>query len=466
MLRRSAFAVLIILAGMLLRFHALDRQSLWDDEMSTRAQIEQPANRWLARFRLTESHPPLYFLQLKAWESMCGPRLDRLRANSAFWGTVALGLFYWLATEIDPADGFPLIATALLAFSPYHLAYSQELRPYAMGVALALLIWTLLARALREKRPTVSILAVGGVLQLYSHYWGGFIWAAQMAYAWIRSREKHQKSGILVALLLVAVLFGFWLPILRDQLHNINDQGFWAPTPSSANLLRTFTAYSGVYFRFASSAFMLPLDRWILGSIMILYLILFGLGVGRRPLIGGIWLALGLGVPFALSYWKPPVYVWYRYPILIYPAFLLICAGGIMQVPSRVGRIILVALLVAIDGVGLRHYIAHWDKANPRAVVSYISQRAADGDVIVRPSYFRDLFAYYFEAPGRRSLVDEHILDSDAVRARLRGRRIWFVCFDVPRDEIRDALLHQFSVLSARDFPGYAHLGVTVYELR
>jgi hypothetical protein len=310
------------------------------------------------------------------------------------------------------------------------------------------------------------MLAVGGVLQLYSHYWGGFIWAAQMAYAWIKSRQKNQKRGILVALLLVAVLFGFWLPVFRDQLRNIKDQGFWAPAPSPANLLKTFSAYCGVYFRFASSAFMLPLDRRILALIMILYLIMFGLGAGRRPAIAGIWLAVGLGVPFGLSYWKPPVYIWYRYPILMYPAFLLICAGGIMRIPSRAGRVVLVAWLVAIDGIGLRHYIADWDKANPQAVVSYISERAGGGDVIIRPNYFRDLFGYYFKADGRQSVVDEHLLDSGPARARLRGRRIWFVSFDVPRDEIRDALLQQFSVQSARVFPGHAHLGVTVYELR
>ena len=495
---RSAIFLLIILTGAFFRFHALDRQSLWDDEMSSINQIGQPANQWLPRFRAYETHPPLYFLQLKTWAKVLPPSLSNLRANSALWGTLALLFFYWLAMEAGLSSGGALTAVALLSFSPYHLAYSQELRPYAFGVVLAILTWALLARAVRKNnntpsplegeggdggyrsaknRPPTSILPLkgegcsiahilcgSGILQLYTHYWGGFIWAGQVFFAWMRARS--QRKRIIIACVVTLAVFSLWLPVLREQIRNIKDLGFWAPPASPANLWKTFSAYTGTYFRFASSAFILPLERWVLGLITVLYAVLFVLGIRRKPVLAGAWLIFGLGAPFLLSYWKPSVYIWYRYPVLMYPAFLLICAAGIAGINSRLWRAALVVLLLGIDCAGLRHYFANWEKANPQAVVGYVSRQAGDNDVIIRPAYFHDLFSYYYLDDGRKSIVDEHLLGNDPARAMLRGRRIWFISFDVPRDEIREALLRQFKVVSSMDFPGYAHLGITVYELK
>jgi len=51
-------------------------------------------------------------------------------------------------------------------------------------------------------------------------------------------------------------------------------------------------------------------------------------------------------------------------------------------------------------------------------------------------------------------------------RVALKGKNVIFVAFDVPADPIGDAFLADYKVLSARYFPGLAHLGITVYELK
>jgi mannosyltransferase len=81
-------------SGIFLRFHALDRQSLWDDEMSTIHTISTPAGGLLHRFATYETHPPLYFLQLRVWWGLDLRSLVKLRANSAFWGSLSLFLAY------------------------------------------------------------------------------------------------------------------------------------------------------------------------------------------------------------------------------------------------------------------------------------------------------------------------------------------------------------------------------------
>src|SRR4051812_22204041 len=89
--------LLIIGLGGWMRFHALDRQSLWDDEMSTRKDISMPVTQLLDRFKTYEMHPPLYFVQLKIWQKLTGPSLIAQRANSAVWGTLGLLLIFLVA---------------------------------------------------------------------------------------------------------------------------------------------------------------------------------------------------------------------------------------------------------------------------------------------------------------------------------------------------------------------------------
>ena len=94
--RPYVLAFLIFCLGTGLRFHALDRQSVWDDEMSSIQTCSTPAGGFLERFSTYETHPPLYFLQLKLWRALHLRSLVKLRANSALWGSFSLLLAYFL----------------------------------------------------------------------------------------------------------------------------------------------------------------------------------------------------------------------------------------------------------------------------------------------------------------------------------------------------------------------------------
>src|SRR5580658_9574482 len=89
----------VLLAGIFFRFHALDRQSLWDDEMSTIHSISTPSGGFIHRFATYETHPPLYFLQLRLWRALHFRSLVKLRANSAFWGSLSLFLAYLVGRQ-------------------------------------------------------------------------------------------------------------------------------------------------------------------------------------------------------------------------------------------------------------------------------------------------------------------------------------------------------------------------------
>jgi len=471
----------ILLGGFFLRFHALDRQSLWDDELSTIRTISLPARQMLQRFATYETHPPLYFLQLKVWRALHGRSLVRLRANSALWGSLSLMLIFLLGRQYG---GTPLglSAMAMLAVSPFHLAYSQEIRPYAMAVAIALAGWLNLEAILRRKAVDVTPVKTGAqnkdwvpafagmttltllwTAQLYTHYWGAFVVVSQMAYA-LRQAPREDRKKILAAGAAAGILFSLWLPVLFQQFGVIDRLVFWASPFTVKNLAKVFLAYSGLFFNMASSAFYLRSNVGIFVGTGLVFAVALGMGLWRGPRQAVLWLVLGLGIPWILSAWKPTLFLWYRYTTLMLPAFVLLVAAGLLAArPRALGAgLMLIALGSQIWGDWT--YFHGWQKANPKAVVAYVHRIRQPDTVVVRPSYFGDLFNFY--DLGTTAVIDENLFDNSEKRAALRGRHAIFLEFDVPSDPVGDAIVSECKPVTARYFPGTAHLGITVYQLK
>jgi len=449
-----------------MRFHALERQSLWDDEVSTLSALSVPLRDETAYFRTWDTQPPLYFLQLRLWRYGVGDSLSSLRANSAFWGSLSVAALYGLASSLPMPSLASLLAMMILAFSPFHLAYSQELRPYAFAIFLAILGFWMIERLLKEpgRKFLWGLFFVLLVAELYTHYWESFVVMAQVVYGVFRFSERRRWIwlGLAAAALLT---FSLWTPILWNQLHVVKQaNGFWLYAPSGANLWRTYLAYTGVYFRFASSDFSLTAPWMARVLVISAYAIGLFWGCKSAPRAARLWLCFGLGTPFALSYWKPELYLWYRYTSIIYPAFVLWVVSGFSSIPSKVWRRLCVLLVLGAGLWGCWQYFSTWEKANPKAVMAYVNGRLTPQTVVVRPGYFSDLFSYYYK--GSAPVLNQNEQDSTGIRARLKEKDVLLLAFDVPSDPVSQAFLTEFKVIESRHFPGFAHLGVTVYSLR
>jgi hypothetical protein len=465
---RRAVVPALLLIGALLRFHALDHQSLWDDEVATLQTIHTPASQLVERHATYETHPPLYFLQLRVWENVFGGSLRALRANSALWGTLSLAILYALAAPYE----LGLLVLVLFVFSPLHLAYSQELRPYAFGVFLALASWWSVQRIVgTAKNKSVN---AGGdsapplqvflwTCLLFTHYWGAFVCLVQGVYGLIAASSRSQRSKIVLSGFSSVALFAFWIPVFLRQLHVIGDLAFWVPHASVGALGETFIAYTGIAFKIASFAFKIPGPIPILILLGTLQAALVLWGFRKAPRFAQVWLA-ALLLPWMLSYRLPSLYVWYRYPVFMLPAFLVVLATGVRHVRWPALRGIVLGVLIGTQVVGVWTYFSGWQKANPKAVVAFIDSYAPAPPLVVRPEYFSFLYNYY----DREHIpaLDTHTLDSVEKRAALHGHIIFLVAFDVPSDPIRDAFLTEYHVLGRKVFPGFAHLGITVYVLK
>jgi hypothetical protein len=188
---------LIVVAGGVARFAGLDAQSLWLDEWLTRNHAEMSFHNLLVSLNGTEPHPPLYFVCVWLWSKVFGLGEAGLRSFSAVAGLATIPLAYATArTRLSRRAG--LLASALVAFSPFLVWYSQEARPYALLAALCLasLLGTIRI-ADGGGRGWLWAWAATASLALMTHFFAGFVLLAEVG--WLlrsdRSRERLLAIG-------------------------------------------------------------------------------------------------------------------------------------------------------------------------------------------------------------------------------------------------------------------------------
>ena len=147
--------LLILLVGAALRLYRLGADSLWYDEtVSTFLAGSRLAE--LLRHTAGDIHPPGYYVLLRGWLVLMGYPTGHADAHgsglefsaaffSLFFGVLLIALVYALACRVTNRH-VGLIAALLVAFSPYNVWYSQEVRMYTLGAALGVVVVYALAR--------------------------------------------------------------------------------------------------------------------------------------------------------------------------------------------------------------------------------------------------------------------------------------------------------------------------------
>lgn len=174
-----------LLLGLALRLHRLGVESLWYDETvsATLASKSVPA---LIAHTAGDIHPPLYYLLLHSWRALARPSLahglEWLYAwPSAAAGVLMLALLYVLGRRLL-GKGAALAALWLAAVHPFHIWYSQEVRMYTVGGALALLcLYTALRwadPAATRRRAALAAYVAAAAAGMYTLYYFAFFLVA------------------------------------------------------------------------------------------------------------------------------------------------------------------------------------------------------------------------------------------------------------------------------------------------
>ena len=115
-------------------------------------------------------HPPLYFLMARAWMQSFGGSIFAARLLPALLSLLSLPLMYLLAVELFASRLVALLATALVALSPFDVLFAQTARQYELLATLVIASTLFLVRGLRrENWQDWGLYALSVTLGLYTH---------------------------------------------------------------------------------------------------------------------------------------------------------------------------------------------------------------------------------------------------------------------------------------------------------
>ncbi len=210
--------VIILLLTATLRFIALDRQSLWADELFavfwSRTGIVE-----MLRHCTEETNPPLYYIILNRWAAAFGGSEVAYRLLSAFASFLTIPVIYELSRMCFGVRA-ALISCVMFSMSATQLYYAQEARGYAIiGFLFALSLMSA-ARLIDQlsKVPSVTkfsticfglIFVLTSALLAYVHFVGFMIVASLgMSILVISALADSATRGTLGCVIVLGAVIG------------------------------------------------------------------------------------------------------------------------------------------------------------------------------------------------------------------------------------------------------------------
>jgi 4-amino-4-deoxy-L-arabinose transferase-like glycosyltransferase len=348
-------------------------------------------------------HPLLYYFSLHAWMGVVGGSPFAARFFSVLLGMLTVALLWRLAAWcFGRRTG--LAVGVLAAVNPFHVAYSQEARMYALlGFATVLAAWGLL-RALEEGRfRWWGAYVLGAALTLYAHNLGAFVLIALNLLAVLRRRWWRRLPALVLAGLAALVLYGPWMiGVLPGQLGFI-ERAYWLSPPGAGEAIRALmmpvlTLYEDV------RAF------WLLGVgffVSVLVLVLLILRAWRTRSRASWFVVLcwvPVGALFLVAQWRP---VYLERALLPSALFYLVAIGWLLAqggLPRWLSLGLSTALLLVTSGMLWNHYTYTGFPRPPfREAVAYLQTHVEEGDAVVHTNKltFFPMRVYEARLPGK-----------------------------------------------------------------
>lgn len=457
---RSPLLLLLLMmaAGFLLRFHRIDAESFWLDEVYS-WHLASNDLLSIVRGSVGDRHtPPLYYALLHCW--MLLGRSDLfLRLFSALLGLFCIPLFYSLGRLVaDRKTG--LFAAFVATAAPFLVYYGQEARGYTLLLLLVLTGSIFLWRYIEEGKLRYGFLfALVSILALYTHYYAGFSLIAMNGFAlWeLRRRRVNLVWWVVLQVVIVAAFLPWVVNLLTAGFGG--GQGF-------RRFLFSQVPYT--FLRFNVGYGMLPLTPeakadmllFVRGNILLIAAVylsfgaVFLRGVIRSARSGRVFrfLVCNLSIPFLLAILVSlrSNLISERYLLVTFPFFAILLVEGVrgrMAWPARLATAGCVVLLVT--ALAAHYWNEDAGKTEWRDAAELVAVGEIEGDVIlVAPGYLELPFRHYYggAAPviGLRTEEDFDMAEFERDLCSLDGAgRFWLVISHTTTPEFYSGLLEE-----------------------
>jgi mannosyltransferase len=415
----------------------LATESLWLDELISTSFANDEDSWAIIERSQTDPNFPTYYLFLHYWVVLFGDSEFSLRFPSALSGVLAVLAIYMVGRRLF-GYGTGLMAALILAFSPFHIFYSQETRVYALMALLGLLSFYFFLKVLKERTLTGQVgYVLCTSLLLYSHVYSLFTLLAQNIYffttLWLarrasKSRDHDQpdsgrqhraqsglgrdeaRLGLGRWAVLQGFLFALYIPGLVLVYRWLSDPiaskaNSWIEPPSLVSIYYDLLLFLGssslllVLFISLVLAAAIGLLRSRAGGSEKLYLLL-------------LWLLIPLVLPIAISIFFTPIFVERHAIVATLALYLLAAKGGVavakyiaarsysgsISKALKVGMIgLIAAALIVLSSEKIWFYYNTVDKTQWREAVQYLNTNVQPHDLILLyPSWAQLALEYYY----------------------------------------------------------------------
>jgi len=378
----------LLITGTILRFFQIEIHPLWLDEAMT---YHFSLNPFLEYWNLIsaggEVHPPLFY-----WIEWIALQFGNsefvLRFFPAIFGILSIPLVYCLGRELFDSIEVGLLAAALLTFSPFHIAYSQEARMYSLVTFFSIIALIFYTRAIRtEQLKNWIFFGIFSALTLYTHFYPAIFIGILYLLAFYRKKWDYKQIAISLGLLSIILLP--LIPIAL-QLFTIRTAGI--PT----------WGLSGLQFILST------LVKYSFSSIIGLFILfpLFIVAIIEKRNEDFRYLAFGLAmvliISIALASYMPMVE---RYVLFLTPIYYVGIAGtySLFKKEPKEGpktKIIFPILIVWIfllSSPGLIGYYTTGEQYDWRGAAGYLSDHETEFDTLyLMPGYNSVPLEYYY----------------------------------------------------------------------
>ncbi len=445
-------AALAVLLSLALRLYRLADQSIWWDEGWT-VWLGRRDWAWIALRTAADEHPPLHYWLVRGWDMLAGELAFAVRFSSVLAGTLAVALVYRLG-RLVASKQVGALAAVFLAVARFHVWWSQDIKMYALAVALAIVSLYLVLRILRggSRWLWLAYVAVTAAA-IYTHYLALLIALSENLLvllvlvlpsppAPLPARARGEKRRLLlgwVAAQLALLALGLPWVYLTSQ-HTIT----WvAPPPLSfALFLRLYATVLSLGITTNVERYTLP----VLGFLLVALAGLVPLWRGRREQReGGLLLWLCLAVPtlliYLLSLFKVTSFyaakVEARYLLILLPAFLIVLAWGLDVLHRRWPLLATIALLFVLGGLLAPlpdYYAGRHRRDDYQSLVGIVQAYAQPGDAILLRTDLRWPTVAYHERRERprycrpcRANLDAGTVDALLAPIATQHPAVWLV---------------------------------------
>lgn len=455
---------LILFLGLILRLFLIN-QSFWLDEASQATTSQRPLSEIILKNQF-DFHPPLSYILSHFWIQF-GTSEVWLRLLPILFGTATIFVVYLIAKKLF-SQKVGLIASLLISIAPYHIYYSQEFRMYSMvTLFVSLLIYYFLRLLDRSSNLNSALFILFSLLTLYTHYLGGIIFIPIFVYVLLFHRKQIKR--FLFCMLITAIGFSIWLPILYQQLTLGVSADSYLPGWTQMLSLSSYTAIPLLFIKFIIGR--IDFDNNLIYKVIILFSFSI-FGIALLPLLkkiknqSVIFLLLWLLTPILLTLiisFRIPMFQPFRL-LFVLPAFFILVAVGISTYKKFQTLILGLIILILVLGNLVFYLNSKYWREDWRSAMTYLSntQTNQSGIIASWPEPFPPM-NWYGPKLNMRGVVPQMPAKTNDVQTELTRlselNTIFYIDYlsqlSDPNKFIEQQLeLQGFSKVDTKDFPG------------